>query len=242
MVTVKPATLNAAIAWLFIIGSALFVLGSVPAYVNAVGATADSVTYFVGSLFFTAASFAQLVQAQSPAMTEVDAESQYKSAPVRFKAWLPHDLNWLAAITQFPGTLFFNISTAATLVHNTTAKQEDRRAWRPDFYGSTLFLVASVFALLALGRFLSFQPRSFPWRIAWLNMIGSILFMISALASFVLPGTGELINSWVSIAGTLLGALCFLIGAILMFPAWRHAVRAAQPSRPEEPQNRRRSQ
>jgi threonine/homoserine/homoserine lactone efflux protein len=67
------------------------------------------------------------------------------------------------------------------------------------------------------------------------------LFMISALASFVLPGTGELINSWVSIAGTLLGALCFLIGAILMFPAWRHAVPAAQPSHPES-QNRRRSQ
>ena len=76
MPTVKPASLNAAIAWLFIIGSALFVLGSVPAYLNAVGATADSVTYFVGSLFFTAASFAQLVQAQSPAMTGVDSESQ----------------------------------------------------------------------------------------------------------------------------------------------------------------------
>ena len=86
------------------------------------------------------------------------------------------------------------------------------------------------------------EPRSFPWRIAWLNMIGSILFMISALASFVLPRTGELINSRISIAGTLLGALCFLIGAILMFPAWRHAVRVAQPSRPEDPQNRRRSQ
>jgi hypothetical protein len=242
MVTVKPATLNAAIAWLFIIGSALFVLGSVPAYVNAVGATADSVTYFVGSLFFTAASFAQLVQAQSPAMTEVDAESQYKSAPVRFKAWLPHDLNWLAAITQFPGTLFFNISTAATLVHNTTAKQEDRRVWRPDLYGSTLFLVASVFAILAVGRFLSFQPRSYAWCIAWLNMIGSILFMASALASYVLPSTGELINSEVSIVGTLVGAACFLVGAILMFPAWRRAVPAARPMRPEDPHHQRSTQ
>lgn len=242
MVTVKPATLNAVIAWLFIIGSALFVLGSVPAYVNAVGATADSVTYFVGSIFFTAASFAQLLQAQSPAMTEVDAESQYKSAPVRFKPWLPHDRNWLAAITQFPGTLFFNVSTAATLVHNATAKQEDRRVWRPDFYGSTLFLVASVFAILAVGRFLSFQPRSYAWRIAWLNMIGSILFMASAFASYVLPSTGELINNRVAITGTLLGAVCFLAGAILMFPAWRHAVRAAQPSRPEDPHHQRSSQ
>jgi hypothetical protein len=240
--TVRPANLNKAIAWLFILGSALFVLGSVPVYLNTVGAAADSVTYFVGSIFFTAASFAQLLQAQTPAMTEVDPDSQLQRAPVRFWAPRPHDHNWLAAIAQFPGTLCFNISTLAALTHNATAHEQDRRIWRPDFYGSTLFLVASVFALLALGRFLSFQPRSLPWRIAWLNMIGSILFMISALASFVLPGTGELINSWVSIAGTLLGALCFLIGAILMFPAWRHAVRGAQPSRPEEPQNRRRSQ
>jgi hypothetical protein len=43
----------------------------VPAYVNAVGATADSITYFIGSIFFTAASFNQLLQAQTPAMTEV---------------------------------------------------------------------------------------------------------------------------------------------------------------------------
>jgi hypothetical protein len=242
MMTARPAALNAAIAWLFIIGSALFALGSVPAYINAVGATADSVTYFVGSIFFTAASFAQLVQAQTPAMTVVDADSESTRAQVRLWAWLPHDRNWLAAITQFPGTLFFNISTLAALAHNATAQQEDRRVWRPDFYGSTLFLVASGFAILAAGRALSFQPRSFPWCIAWLNMIGSILFMISALASYVLPTTGELINSSVSVAGTLLGALCFLIGAILMFPAWRSAARAAQPSRPESPQNRRRSQ
>jgi len=77
-----------------------------------------------------------------------------------------------------------------------------------------------------------------PWYIAWLNMIGSIFFMISALASYVLPTTGEFINSSVSIAGTLLGALCFLVGAILMLPAWKHAVRAAAPARPEGPQHR----
>jgi hypothetical protein len=225
--TVRPARLNRTIAWLFIIGSALFALGSVPAYVSAVGAKADGVTYFVGSIFFTAASFSQLLQAQTPAMTEVDLDSQYQRAPVRLRAWLPHDRNWLAAITQFPGTLYFNVSTLAALVHNATVQQEDRRIWRPDFFGSTLFLVASVFAILAIGRFLSLRPRYFPWWIAWLNMIGSILFMASALASYVLPSTGEFVNSPVSIAGTLFGALCFLIGAIVMFPAWRHAVREA---------------
>jgi hypothetical protein len=238
MMTVRPVALNTAIALLFIVGSALFVLGSVPAYVNAVGTTADGVTYFVGSLFFTAASFTQLVQAQTPAMTEVDADTQHRPAPVRLKARLPHDRNWLAAITQFPGTLFFNISTLAALVRNATVKQQDRHVWRPDFFGSTLFLIASVFGILAVGRFFSPQLRSLPWWIAWLNMIGSILFMVSASASYVLPTTGEYINSSVSIIGTLFGAACFLIGAILMFPAWRLAVRARQPSRPEDSQRR----
>jgi hypothetical protein len=59
-------------------------------------------------------------------------------------------------------------------------------------------------------------------------MIGSILFMASVIASYVLPSSGELINNPVSIGGTLLGALCFLLGAILMFPAWKRAVRAAK--------------
>ena len=51
--TVRPARLNAAIAWLFMVGSACFVLGSVPAYLNAVGGPVDGITYFVGSIFFT---------------------------------------------------------------------------------------------------------------------------------------------------------------------------------------------
>jgi cadmium resistance protein CadD (predicted permease) len=163
-------------------------------------------------------------------MTNVDVDSQHTRAPLRFWAWLPRNRNWLAAITQFPGTLFFNISTLAALIQNLTVKQQDRRIWRPDFYGSTLFLIASVFGILALGRFLSFRPRSLPWHIAWLNMIGSILFMFSALASYVLPTTGEFINSQFSLAGTLLGAVCFFLGAILMLPAWQHAMRAAAPS------------
>jgi hypothetical protein len=211
--------------------------------VNAVGETADSITYFAGSIFFTSASFAQLLQAQTPAMTEVVADSQHTRAPVRFRAWLPHDRNWLAAITQFPGTIFFNISTFAALLRNVTVQQQDRRVWRPDFFGSTLFLVASLFAILALGRLFSFRPRSLPWWIAWLNMIGSIFFMASAIASFVLPSSGELINNPVSVGGTLLGAVCFLLGAILMFPAWRRAVQAAtRPLTPEDPQTQRRSQ
>jgi hypothetical protein len=235
--TLAPVRLNATIAWLFIVGSACFVLGSVPAYATAVGGTPDGVTYFVGSLFFTSASFAQLVQSQTPALTEVDEMSQHVRARLRFWAWLPHDRGWLAAVTQFPGTLAFNLSTLAALAHNATVKEEDQHVWRPDFYGSTLFLVASAFGILAVSdRFLTLRPSSMPWRIAWANMVGSVLFMLSGIASYVLPRTGELVSSPVSIIGTLLGAVCFLVGAALMLPAWQEQVRRSeQPAGPHDP-------
>ena len=120
---------------------------------------------------------------------------QHERRPLRLGAWLPHDRGWCAAATQFPGTLFFNISTFAALAHNASVAQVDRHVWRPDVFGSILFLVASAFAILALGgRFLSLAPRSVDWWIAWVNMLGSILFMVSAVGSFDVPGTGELLN------------------------------------------------
>jgi hypothetical protein len=49
-----------AIGWwigvLFAVGSTCFALGAAPRYVNAVGVAIDGVTFFVGSLFFTAAA------------------------------------------------------------------------------------------------------------------------------------------------------------------------------------------
>jgi hypothetical protein len=226
--TVRPARLNATIAWLFALGSACFVIGSVPAYVTAVGGPVDGITYVLGSVFFTCASFWQLVQVQSPAATAVDDVTQHEPAPLRWVAWLPHDRNWLAAATQLPGTVFFNISTVAALTHNATAAEADRYVWRPDVYGSLLFLVSSTFALLALPRGARADAMS-PWpaRIAWVNMVGSVLFMASAVASYVLPSTDELVSTRVAVAGTLLGAVCFLLGAVAMPAAWRAALRSA---------------
>ena len=45
------------IAVLFAIGSLLFALGAVPGYASAAGASWDAVTFFTGSVFFTAAGF-----------------------------------------------------------------------------------------------------------------------------------------------------------------------------------------
>ncbi len=222
-----PVRLNSAIAWLFLIGSACFALGTIPAYVDAVGTQVDAVTFFVGSIFFTSASFCQLVQSQSPAMTGVDSDGQHRRAPIRLLAWDPHDRAWLSAATQFPGTLFFNVSTLVATVHNLTVAQTDRHVWRPDAFGSVLFLVSSAFAILALEHgFFDWRPRSLPWWIAWLNMLGSVFFMLSAIASFVLPSSGGVINEPVANTGTFLGAVCFFVAAGLLLPAWRGAVRS----------------
>jgi hypothetical protein len=47
-------------------------------------------------------------------------------------------------------------------------------------------------------------------------MAGSVAFGISAAAAFVIPSSGDVLNAELSNLGTLVGALCFLIGAILM--------------------------
>jgi len=225
----RPAGLNTAMASLFIVGAACFVLGSVPAYLNAVGGVADGLTYFVGSLFFTAAAWLQLVQAQNPSMTDVEPGRENTPEPVTTRRWLPHDQGWLAAITQFAGTLFFNVSTLAALAQNASVQEQNRHVWRPDLLGSALFLAASVWGVLAVRNE---KPRRLPWRIAWLNLLGSVLFMASALAAYVLPSSGDVVDVRVVVAGTLLGALCFLIGAALLFPAWKRAVRQRRAVRP----------
>jgi hypothetical protein len=223
----EPARLNSTIAWLFMLGASCFALGTIPAYVRAVGANADAMTFFVGSIFFTSASYCQLLQAQSPGMTGVDGRHQHTRIRAQPWAWRPRDKNWLAAATQFPGTLFFNISTFAATVNNLTAAEADRHVWRPDVFGSVLFLVASGYAISALGvGFWGLRLRVLPWWIAWLNMLGSVAFMASALASFVLPSTDTLLDIPLANAGTFLGAVCFLIAAALMLPAWRASVRS----------------
>jgi hypothetical protein len=225
----EPARLNSTIAWLFMLGASCFALGAIPAYMRAVGASADAMTFFVGSIFFTSASYCQLLQAQSPGMTGVDEQRQHTRIQAQSWAWRPQDKNWLAAATQFPGTLFFNISTFVATVNNLTAAEADKHVWRPDVFGSVLFLVASAYAISALGvGFWGLRLRVLSWWIAWLNMLGSVAFMASALASFVLPSTDTLIDIPLANAGTFLGAVCFLVGAALLLPAWRASVRSSR--------------
>ena len=198
-------------AWLFIIGSSLFALGAVPSYAEAVGLRLCAVTFFVGSLFFTCAAFLQYREAVD-ALPAVGTPRRHA-----FWVWAPRNLVWLAGAIQLAGTLWFNWSTGNAVRDNLSAALTDQRVWRPDALGSVAFLVSSCVALREAGiGSLAGRPRPRTWTIAVINVAGSVAFGISAVAAFVIPSSGDVWNAELSNLGTLVGALCFLAGAILM--------------------------
>ncbi|MDR7084275.1 H+/Cl- antiporter ClcA [Arthrobacter ginsengisoli] len=198
-------------AWLFIIGSSLFALGAVPSYAEAVGLRLSAATFFVGSLFFTCAAFLQYRQAVD-ALPDAGTTRRHS-----FWVWAPRNLGWLAGAVQLAGTLWFNWSTGNALRDNLSAALTEQRVWRPDALGSVAFLIASGVALRDAGRgAIAGRPRSRTWKIALINVAGSVAFGVSAVAAFVIPSSGDVWNAELSNLGTLVGALCFLTGAILM--------------------------
>jgi len=77
-------------------------------------------------------------------------------------------------------------------------------------FGCVLFLVSGHLAIIEVchGRF-RLSPRSLGWWIVTVNQVGSWLFLLSGLAAYVRPATGEVINVAVINWGTALGAACF---------------------------------
>ena len=194
-------TRDRTISILFMIGSACFALGAVPGYAGAVGVTADGVTFFAGSVFFTTAALGQFLQSGQAGGRQ------------------RRDRDWWAAAVQLAGTLFFNVSTLLTLAGNLSTAQQDRLVWRPDAYGSACFLVSSALSLTAVpGGWRCWRPHDRPWWIAVLNMAGSVAFGASAVASYIVPDSGLPRNSTLVNLGTFTGALCFLLGAFLLLP------------------------
>lgn len=180
------------------VGSTCFALGSFPFYFNNASAATVGVTFFVGSLFFTSAGVTQLVQV--------------RRAPTDQRAW------W-ATLIQLVGMLFFNVNTYRAAFVTVAADQVNELVWAPDFYGSIAFLVASHLAWLVVcdGLWCVDRTRA-EWWIAALNYMGSIFFMLSALAAFTLPTTGNVVNLTLVNLGTFFGAVGFFLGAFLLLP------------------------
>ena len=216
---------------LFAVGSACFALGASTWYVDAVGVGAANVTFFVGSLFFTSAAFLQYREASQAADRHQVEVTGRRLARWRVLAWAPGRIDWWATAIQFVGTLFFNWTTFAALRTGFDVQEETRRVWAPDAIGSIAFLVASLFAWGEAGHaWLSWRPRSAGWRIAGINLLGSIAFGISALGAYIEPATGELANASAATLGTFLGALCFLAGGLMLLPERTAAISGPDPN------------
>ncbi|HEY6474165.1 MAG TPA: hypothetical protein VIY26_14820 [Acidimicrobiales bacterium] len=212
-----------ALAWwigpLFAVGSACFALGALPVYADAVGTNSDNLTYFIGSLFFTTAAFLQYFEAAttSPHLS-LDRD---RPPPRRLRQLFsaqPARIDWWASLVQLVGTLWFNRTTLSALVVGLGASTSHHPVWRPDALGSVCFLIASwlAWAEICHGRF-AWRPGDISWWIAALNLVGSVAFGASAIASYVEP-SGQLVSLALTNIGTFVGAICFLVGGILLLP------------------------
>jgi hypothetical protein len=178
---------------LFAVGSTCFLVGPFPGLVELVGSEIDGVVFFVGSIFFTSAATLQYVEGG---------------------LFRPRRLDWWSNTIQLAGTLFFNVSTFDALRTGLDANEYDRLVWTPDARGSVCFLVSGCLAMLAVGK----ARRTRDWWIAVVNLAGCVAFGISAIAAYVVPSTGDALDLAGANVFTSLGALCFLIGAVLLLP------------------------
>jgi hypothetical protein len=95
----------------------------------------------------------------------------------------------------------------------------DRLVWTPDALGSALFLISGYLAYVEVQGGFSLRPRcGLEWSIAAVNLLGCIFFGISAIAAYVVPSTGSVVDLAGANAFTALGGACFFIGAVLLLP------------------------
>jgi hypothetical protein len=197
----------------FALGSTCFFVGPVPGYAQLVGAAAVAVTFFVGSIFFTAGGGLQSWLAFADRRT-----------PGAGRA------GWWAAVIQSAGTLFFNVTTFQALATLPDDAGYDRLVWRPDAFGSICFLVSGAIAYRASARhgWLPVRGERGWWQ-PFVNLLGCVFFGISAVAGYVVPSAGSVLDLAAANFNTAAGAACFLACALgtLWVPAAEDAVEHA---------------
>ena len=116
-------------------------------------------------------------------------------SPWRWWSYEPMRPGWLSAFVLLCGTLAFAISLLDAFLQNLDAQQVNRLIWAPEMVGCILFLISGHIAIIEVchGRF-RLIPSSLGWWIVAVNQLGSWLFLLSGLAAFVRPATGDLIS------------------------------------------------
>jgi hypothetical protein len=185
----------------FALGSVCFLIGPFPGFAQLVGDRADAITFFVGSILFT------LGGALQSWLAWPDRHQRREGRAA-----------WWAAIIQSVGTLFFNVTTYQAMHTALTSSEYNKLVWRPDWRGSVCFLVSGAIAYQASPRrrwhgLLPVRGGQGWWQPA-VNLLGCIFFGISAVAGYVVPSTGSMLDQAAANWNTALGAACFLACAL----------------------------
>jgi hypothetical protein len=187
------AASNTVAATAFLVGGSLFALGAGFAQ-SGFDETACATIYLVGGVFFSTGGWASVVQVRNEPR-----------------------LQRLSALILFAGTLVFAINLVDSFIDGLSPAGEDRLVWSPDMIGCALFLISGHFAMAGIsGEFWRvWRRRDLGWWIIAVNQLGSVLFMVSAVAAFVRPSTGDALSTGIANWGTLTGALCFAIAGLM---------------------------
>ena len=227
--SVRPVRLNAAIAWLFIVGSACFVLGSVPAYVDAVGGTRRRHDLLRRLDLLHVGVVLPARAGPDPGDDRRRRGGQHGRR--RCGSWAgcrTTAAGWPRRPSS-PARCSSTSAPSAALTHNATAAESDRHVWRPDLFGSIAVprrqRVRHPRRLRPLprrrsrGRCRGGSPgstcsaRSCSWPPRW--PATSCRAPTSCVEHPARPSPAR-----------CSAPLCFLVGAALMFPAWRQAAHA----------------
>lgn len=184
-------------ALFFALGSTCFLIGPFPGYAQLVGDSADAITFFMGSILFTAGGGLQ----------------SWLAWPEQHSAG-GGGAAWWAAIIQSAGTLFFNLTTYQAMHTALTSPEYNKLVWRPDWRGSICFLVSDAIAYRASSRHRWLPVRgdagwwsagSQPSRLHFLRNLGCRRLRRSVDRVDARPGGGQLEH--IAGRGMLLG-LC----------------------------------
>ncbi|MER7723307.1 hypothetical protein [Streptomyces sp. NPDC096323] len=208
--------LNAIAASAFAVGGCLFASGAAMAQFGAGDATGAWI-YFVGGLCFNTGGYVSLLQSIN-APRQDDGIGALAARRWSWWSYEPGRIDWLSTFLLFVGTLVFGINLLSSLLQGLSVQQVNRLIWAPDMVGCTLFLISGHLALVEVchGR-PGIRPADLGWWIVAVNQLGSVLFMVAALADFTRPATASVVNVDIANWGTLTGALCFSAGGVLQY-------------------------
>ncbi len=207
--------INAIAATAFIIGGSLFALGAALAQAGVDQVTYCSV-YLAGGVFFSTGGYATVLQVVN-APREVGGDGFLSAGDWRWWASEPDRLEWASATILFAGTIIFAINIVDSFIEGLGASAENHLVWSPDMVGCSLFLISGFLAMREIGQGRSFwlRRRDLGWWIVAVNQLGSVLFIVAAVASFVKPSNGEEVAVGIANWGTLTGALCFAVAGAM---------------------------